>query len=315
VREGAFHVARELYGITFVPRPDLPVYHPEVEAFEVRDRDDSHLGIFYTDFHPRPGKRVGAWSSRYRAQQVRDGRSIRPIVVNVCNFSRPSGDAPALLSLEEVQTLFHEFGHALHSLLSRVSYSSLAYVPRDFVELPSQIMENWAFEPDVLKVYAKHHATGEDIPPALVEKIKASELFDQGFASVEYLSAAFLDMAWHTRAEGAGPDSKAFERETLERLGMPREIVVRYRSPYFTHIFGPGGGYAAGYYSYIWSEVLDADAFEAFKERGLFDPDIARKFRTEILERGGTEDGATLYRRFRGRDPRVEPLLARRGLG
>jgi peptidyl-dipeptidase Dcp len=314
VREGAFYVANTLYGITFTPRPDLPVYHPEVKAFEVKDADGSHLGVFYTDYHPRPGKRVGAWSSRFRGAQVRGTTNIRPVVVNVCNFSRPAGDLPALLSLEEAQTLFHEFGHALHSLLSKVPYTSLGGVPRDFVELPSQIMENWAMSPEVMRVYARHHATGEPIPAALVEKIEKSEQFNQGFMTVEYLAASILDMDWHTLASGQQPEPLAFEKASLARIEMPSQIVVRYRSPYFNHIFGPGGGYAAGYYSYIWSEVLDADAFKAFEEKGLFDPATARSFRTNILERGGTADAADLFRRFRGRDPSVDPLLERRGL-
>nr|MCU0255596.1 M3 family metallopeptidase [Vicinamibacterales bacterium] len=314
VRDGAFHVANRLYGITVAPLPDLPTYHPEVKAFEVKDADGSHLGVFYTDYHPRPGKRVGAWSSRYRGQRIVDGRNIRPVVVNVCNFSRPSGDRPALLSLEEVQTLFHEFGHALHSLLAQVPYQGLAGTPRDFVELPSQIMENWALEPDVLKVYAKHHATGEVIPLALVEKIAKARQFNQGFATVEYLAASLLDMDWHTLGSGPEQDPVKFEQASMARIGMPAQIVPRYRSPYFNHVFGPGGGYAAGYYSYIWAEVLDADAFQAFKEKGLFDPATARAFRTQILERGGTDEAAVLYRNFRGRDPRVEPLLVKRGL-
>ena len=314
VREGVFHVANALYGLTFVPRPDLPSYHPEVKAFEVRDRDGSHLGIFYADYHPRPGKRVGAWSSRFREQRVADGKSIRPVVVNVCNFSRPAGDAPALLSAEEVETLFHEFGHALHSLLSQVPYRGLSGVSRDFVELPSQIMENWAFEPDVLAVYAKHYKTGEAIPAALVEKLRKTETFDQGFATVEYLAASLLDMDWHTvTADRAVGDAGAFERKALARIQMPPQIVVRYRSPYFSHVFGPGGGYAAGYYSYIWAEVLDADAFQAFRQKGLFDPATARAFRT-LLEKGNSEDPAVLYRTFRGADPNVAPLLKKRGL-
>ncbi len=314
VREGAFYVAHRLFGLTFVPRPDLPVYHPEVEAFEVKDEDGSHLGVFYTDFHPRPGKRVGAWSNTFRNAHRLEGRDVRPIVVNVCNFPRPTSEAPALLSLEDVQTLFHEFGHALHSLLSRVPFASLGAVPRDFVELPSQILENWSLEPEVLRVYARHHRTGEPIPLDLVEKIKRMERFNQGFATVEYLAAAFLDMDWHLLTAGQQPEPADFERASLARIGLPREIVVRYRSPYFNHLFGAGLDYAASYYSYIWSEVLDADAFEAFKERGIFDPATARAFRRDILEPGGLDEAADLYRRFRGRDPDVRPLLLRRGL-
>ncbi len=314
VRDGAFYVAGKLYGLRFVPRPDLPVYNPEVRAFEVKDGDGSHLGVFYADYHPRPGKRVGAWSSRFREQWIKNGRDIRPVVVNVCNFTRPSGNTPALLSLEETSTLFHEFGHALHSLLARIPYRGLSSVPRDFVELPSQIMENWALEPEVLKVYARHYQSNEPIPDALIDKIKQSEKFDQGFATVEYLAASILDMDWHTLQAGQTPDTTAFERQSMQKLQMLPEIVVRYRSPYFNHIFGPGGGYSAGYYSYIWSEVLDADAFQAFKEKGIFDPATARSFRTNILERGGTDEAMNLYKAFRGAEPGVAPLLARRGL-
>jgi peptidyl-dipeptidase Dcp len=314
VRDGAFYVANRLYGLTFVARPDLPVYHPEVEAFEVRDADGSLLAIFYTDYFPRPGKRVGGWTSRFREQRTKEGRKIVvPLVTNVCNFSRPAGDAPALLSADEVSTLFHEFGHALNSFFSTAPYRGLRGA-RDAGELPSQIMENWAFEPDVLKVYAKHYKTGEDIPAPLVDKLKRSEQFNQGFATVEYLAAAILDMDWHTLTTTDEQDATKFEQQTLARIQMPSEIVPRYRSPYYNHIFGPGGGYAAGYYNYIWSEVLDSDAFQAFKENGLFDRATASSFRTNILERTGQEDAMTLFKRFRGREPSVEPLLVKRGL-
>ena len=312
VRDGAFAVASRLYGITFTPRPDLPVYNPEVAAFEVKDADGSHLAIFYADYFPRPGKRSGAWSSRFRGARVRDGKEVRPVVVNVGNFSRAAGDAPGLLSLDEVQTLFHELGHGLHSILSRVRYGGLAQVPRDFVELPSQIMENWALHPDVLPTYARHWKTGEPIPPALVEKLIAAQKFNQGFATVEYLAACLLDMEWHTLTGPFAAEPAAFERIVLARIGMPAEIVPRYRSTYFQHIFA--GGYSSGYYSYVWSEVLDADAFEAFKEKGLFDPATARSFRTNILEKGGSEEAMAMYVRFRGHPPSVEPLLAKRGL-
>jgi peptidyl-dipeptidase Dcp len=314
VREGAFYVANKLYGLTFTPRPDLPTYHPEVKAFEVKEADGTHVGIYYTDYHPRAGKRGGAWSSGFRSARLAPGgKRITPVVVNVCNFSRPAGDAPALLSLEEVETLFHEFGHALNSLLSNTPYRGLGGFPRDFVEVPSQIMENWALEPEVLAIYAKHYKTGEVIPAALVEKIKRSAQFDQGFATVEYLAASILDMDWHTLPAGPAKDATAFEDASMARIQLPSDIVSRYRSPYFNHIFGPGGGYAAGYYAYIWSEVLDQDAFQAFKEKGLFDQTTARGFRT-ILERGGTEDPMVLYKAFRGREPSVEPLLKKRGL-
>jgi peptidyl-dipeptidase Dcp len=311
-RKGVFYVANRLYGLTFIERADIPKYHPEVSAFEVKDADGSHLGVFLVDFHPRPGKRGGAWSSRYRGQHFRNGKDIRPIVVNVCNFTRPAGDTPALLTLEEVQTLFHEFGHAAHSLLSRIHYQSLASVPRDFVELPSQIMENWALAPEVLKVYAKHWKTGQTIPDELVAKIEKAEKFNQGFATVEYLAASFLDMDWHTLSQPQEVDAVVFEKASLDKIGLMPEILVRYRSPYFQHIFA--GGYSAGYYSYIWSEVLDSDAFQAFKEKGLFDQTTARSFRNNILEKGGTADAMEMYKRFRGREPSVQPLLEKRGL-
>jgi peptidyl-dipeptidase Dcp len=312
VRQGAFYVANKLYGLTFVERTDIPKYHSEVRAFEVKDSDGSHLGVFLVDYHPRPGKRGGAWSSRYRGQRIQDGKDIRPITVNVCNFTRPAGDQPALLRQEEAETLFHEFGHGLHSLLQRIHYRSLARVPRDFVELPSQIMENWAFEPAVLKVYAKHYRTGAPIPDELVTKIEKAAKYNQGFLTVEYLAASFLDMDWHTISAGQAPDAIAFEKAALEKIRMMPEIVVRYRSPYFQHIFA--GGYSSGYYSYIWSEVLDSDAFQAFKEKGLFDQETASAFRKKILEKGGTADAMEMYKSFRGREPSVEPLLKKRGL-
>ncbi len=313
VLEGAFYVAQRLYGLSVTARPDLPTYHPEVKVFEVKEADGTHVGIYYADYHPRPGKRGGAWSSTYRGSRLKDGARVTPVVVNVCNFSRPAGDAPALLSLEEVSTLFHEFGHGLNSLLSKTPYRGLGGFPRDFVEVPSQIMENWALEPEVLAVYAKHYKTGAVIPASLVEKIKKSAQFDQGFATVEYLAASVLDMDWHTLPTGPAKDALTFEQATMTRLGLPSSIVPRYRSPYFSHIFGPGGGYASGYYAYIWSEVLDQDAFQAFRERGLFDQATARAFR-RILETGGAEDAMVQYKAFRGREPSVEPLLRKRGL-
>jgi peptidyl-dipeptidase Dcp len=312
VRDGVFRVANRLYGITITRLENVPAYHPEVEAWEVKDADGSHLAVFYTDYHPRPGKRGGAWSSRYRDTWVDAGGAVRPIVVNVGNFSRGTADQPALLSLEETETMFHEFGHALHSILSKVRYRGLAMVPRDFVEMPSQILENWALEPEVLKEYARHWQTGEAIPAELIEKVRASRKFNQGFATTEYLAASLLDMQWHTLASPQPVDATAFEKAVLEKIGMPAEIVPRYRSTYFQHIFS--GGYSSGYYSYVWSEVLDADAFTAFREKGLFDPVTAKAFRTLILERGGSEDAMAMYLKFRGREPSVEPLLERRGL-
>ncbi len=246
VLKGAFHVANRLYGLTFIPRPDVPVYHPEVKAFEVRDADGSLLALFYTDFHPRPGKRGGAWTSSFRGTRVKDGKRVIPIVTNVSNFSRPAGDEPALLSRDEVETLFHEFGHALSSMLSKVEFRGLAGYPRDFVELPSQIMENWAFEPEVLKAYAKHYKTGDVIPMDMVQKIQQTDTFNQGFLTGEYLAAAILDMDWHTQTSTEEKNVTSFERESMERIGLPSAVVPRYRSTYFNHIFGPGGGYAAG---------------------------------------------------------------------
>jgi peptidyl-dipeptidase Dcp len=314
VRDGAFYTANRLYGITFTELKDVPVYNPEVKAFEVKDRDGSHLAVFLVDYHPRAGKRSGAWASGFRGQYLRDGKEIRPLVINVCNFSRPVGDAPALLSLEEVETLFHEFGHGLHGILGKKRYQGVGQVPRDFVELPSQVMENWATEPEVLKVYARHWKTGQVIPTALVKKIEATARFNQGFKNVEYLAAALLDMEWHTLSTTAEVDSGALERIALARMSMPDNIVPRYRTTYYQHIFGPGGGYSSGYYSYKWAEVLDADAFAAFEEKGLFDQAVARRFRT-LLEKGRSEDPMKLYQDFRGRPPSVQPLLKRLGFG
>ncbi len=313
VLKGAFEVAHRLYGISFTELKNLPTYHPEVRTFEVKDEDGSHLGIFYADYHPRPGKRAGAWSSRYRSQRMKDGSDIRPVVVNVGNFSRPAGDAPALLSLDEVETLFHELGHGLNSLFSRIRYRGLSTVEWDAVELPSQIMENWVLEPEVLKLYARHWKTSEPIPDALVKKLREARLFNQGFKTVEYLAACYLDMDWHVLEKAPDLETRPFEDRSMKAIGLIDEIPPRYRSPYFAHIFR-GSAYSAGYYSYIWSEVLDADAFAAFKENGLFDRETARSFRKNILERGGTADAIDLWMAFRGREPSVEPLLRRRGL-
>jgi len=312
VVQGAFAVANKLYGLTFTKIPNLPVYNPEVTAYEVKDANGEHLAVFLTDYHPRPGKRTGASTGRLRGSYVRNGKVVRPIVTNICNFTRPSGDEPALLSAEEVSTLFHEFGHALASFLGKVPYPTVAGFPRDFVEVPSQIMENWAFESEVLKLYAKHYKTGEVIPAALVDKIEKSAQFNQGFITVEYLAACFLDMDWHTLTTTAEQDANAFEKASMDKIQLLPEIPPRYRSPYYSHVFS--GGYSAGYYAYIWSEVYDKDAFQAFKEKGnLFDPATAKAFRT-ILEQGGTVDAMTAYKTFRGKDASVEPLLKARGL-
>ncbi|MBC8357851.1 MAG: M3 family metallopeptidase [Candidatus Aminicenantes bacterium] len=314
VIQGAFYVANKLYGIQFVERTDIPKYHEVVKVFEVKEADGSHIGILYTDYFPRASKRGGAWMNSFRKQSKLGGKEVHPVITNNGNFSKPTGNKPALISSEEVKTLFHEFGHALHGLLSNCTYNRLSgtSVPRDFVELPSQIMENWALEPDVLKIYAKHYETGEVIPQVLINKLKKAGLFNQGFASVEYLAASFLDMDWHTLTEAKELDPGEFETKSLSKIGLIPEIIVRYRSPYFNHIFS--GGYSSGYYSYIWAEVLDADAFEAFKETSLFDQKTAQAFRKNILERGGTEDPMTLYKSFRGAEPKVESLLKRRGL-
>jgi peptidyl-dipeptidase Dcp len=313
VREGVFHVAGRLYGITFTEQQDVPVYHPEVKAFEVKEKDGRHLGVLLVDYHPRPGKRGGAWCSAYRAAGFRGGKKVPAIMVNVCNFTRPAGDAPALLTADEVRTLFHEFGHALNGLFYAGRYRGTQGTPRDFVELPSQVMENWAMEPEVLKVYAKHYKTGEAIPAPLLEKMKKSAKFGQGFATVEYMAASLLDLDWHTLADTKERDAMAFEKASLAKWGLLPEIPPRYRTPYFNHIWA--SGYSAGYYSYIWSAVLDSDAFQAFQEKGdLFDPATAASFRENVLSKGGTAEAMELYKRFRGREPKVDPLLQKRGL-
>ena len=316
VRDGAFEVARKLWGLQFVERTDIPIYHPEVKVFEVKEADGHSIGILYTDYFPRPSKQSGAWSNTFRVQSARQGHFVTPLVGNNGNFFMPAGDRPSLLTFEEVTTLFHEFGHALHDLLSNCTYEAQAgtNVARDFVELPSQIMENWAAEPEVIKSYARHYQTGEPIPQSLLDRIKKAGLFNQGFATVEYLAACYLDMDWHILTDATERAALALESSSLARIGLIPEIVVRYRSPYFLHIFASGFGYSAGYYSYIWSEVLDADAFQAFKEKGLFDQTTAASFRQNILSRGDTEDLMALFVKFRGREPRVEPLLKRRGL-
>ena len=315
VRNGLFQVCTNLYGITFEERHDIPKDHADAQVFEVKEADGSHLGVLYMDFYPRASKRGGAWMEAYRKQYNKNGENITPVITTVFNFSKPTGDKPALLSFEEVSTMFHEMGHALHGLFSDCTYESISgtSVPWDFVELPSSIMENWASEPEVMKMYGKHFETGETIPDELIQKIKNAGHFNQGFVNVEYLSAAFLDMNWHTLNDTKSEiDVDQFESKALSDIGLIPEIVVRYRSTYFSHIFS--GGYSAGYYSYKWSEVLDADAFDAFKETSLFDAETAGSFRENILARGGTEDPMVLYKRFRGREPSIAPLLKRSGL-
>lgn len=316
VREGAFAVAGKLFGLTFKQIENMPLYHPECQVFEVKDRDSSLIGILYMDFFPRSSKKGGAWMNNYRDQVHYSGEAdIRPVVSITCNFSKPVGDKPALLSFDEVETLFHEFGHGLHGLLSQCHYKTLSgtAVARDFVELPSQVMEHWAVEPEVLKMYAKHYKTGEVIPQTLVDKIIKAGKFNQGFVTTEFLAAAILDMDFHTITKPADLDVDAFEKSSMEKAGLIPEIIPRYRSTYFNHVFP--GGYSSGYYSYIWAEVLDADAFEAFLEKGnIFDPEVAGSFRKNVLERGGTEEAMKLYVDFRGKTPGIEPLLKNRGL-
>ncbi len=311
---GMFQVADKLWGLKFTERKDIPVYHKDVRVFEVKEADGSSIGLLYMDFFPRAGKRGGAWMTSFRKQHIKDGKNVKPLISTVFNFTKPTGDKPALLSFDHVTTLYHEFGHALHGLLSKCTYNSLSgtSVARDFVELPSQIMENWAGEKEVLKMYAKHYKTGEIIPDELMEKMEKSGNFNQGFTTVEYLAAAFLDMKWHTMTEAKEEKVIEFEKAALDEINLIKEIVVRYRSTYFSHIFS--GGYSSGYYSYIWAEILDADAFNAFKENGIFDKETAQAFRENVLQQGGTDAPMKLYKQFRGQEPTTDALLKRRGL-
>ena len=313
VRDGVFAMSTELWGITFEQRDDIPTWHPDQQVFEVRDADGSHLAILYMDFFARESKRGGAWMNALRPQSNVDG-FVTPIVTNNFNYPAPTADSPSLLSLGEAETLFHEFGHALHGMFSDVTYESLSgtSTPRDFVEFPSQVMENWMREPEVLRMFARHYETGEEIPQETVDKIRASARFNQGFATVEYMAAAYLDMAYHTLDSAEAVEPRAFEDTAMADIGLIEEIIPRYRSGYFSHIFA--GGYSAGYYSYIWSEILDADAFQAFKETSLLDKETAARYREEILSKGGTRPGMELYKNFRGREPEIGPLLEKRGL-
>ena len=314
VREGAFATANKLYGITFRENPELPTYNKEAHAYEVMDGGEV-IGILYMDFFPRASKRSGAWMTEFRGQKVnQQGENVIPIIQVVCNFTKPSGNKPSLLNFDESETLFHEFGHALHGLLSKCHYPSLAgtNVPRDFVELPSQIMENWCRNPQVMKTYAKHYQTGEAIPDALIEKIAAAQTYGQGFINTELLAASLLDMDYHSITQKQPIDANAFEQEHLNKIGLIPEIISRYKSTYFQHIFTTG--YDAGYYSYTWTAILDHDAFAAFVESGdLYNPDLAKKFR-HILESGNTVEPMELYLQFRGKEPSVTPLLKDRGL-
>lgn len=315
VVEGIFYVANKLYGVTFTEMKDAPKYNPEVTVYEVKDDKGEHLAVFMTDYFPRATKRQGAWMSEFKGACNYDSINERPVVYNVGNFTRPSGDVPALLTLDEVETTFHEFGHGLHGMLTRASYRGQAgtNVDRDLVELPSQINEHWAFEPEVLAVYAKHYQTGEIIPTELVEKLNASAKFNQGFATTELAGAALLDIEWHKLNDGKDVNVAEFEANVAKKLGLPEELTFRYRSTYFKHIFG-SDGYAAGYYTYLWAEVLDTDGFELFKEKGIFDKATADAFRTNILEMGGSDDPMKLYKQFRGQEPNPDALLRNRGL-
>ena len=313
-KEGIFYVVEKLYGLKFIKRDDLPTYHEEAEAYEVQEADGTHLAILYMDFHPRDGKRVGAWSTAFRDVTYKDGKRIPQVGSIVMNFTRPAGDTPALLSFDEVSTFFHEFGHALHFMFVDGKYDrTIGSVPRDFVELPSQVMENWAAEPEVIKVYAKHYETGEPIPDELLEKLIKSGTFNQGFITGEYVAASLLDLDYHTTENPVITDVRAFENAAMDNIGLIPEFLPRYRSTYFSHIF-TGESYSAGYYVYIWAAVLDTDAFNYFKETGdIFNPEIAAKFR-ELLAKSGSDDGMNIYRKFRGQDPSIEPLLEKRGL-
>ena len=316
VRQAAFDVAGKLFGLSFAERSELDGYHPDVRIFEVTESASGrHIGLFVGDDFARASKRSGAWMSAFRGQRKLDGE-IRPIIVNVCNFAKPAEGKPALLSLDEARTLFHEFGHALHGLLSDVRYGSLAgtAVARDFVELPSQLYEHWFMTREVMREYCLHAETGEPIPEALIEKIETAQTFNQGFGTVEYTSSALVDLAFHSLEEPAEVDPLAFEAAELERIGMPAEITMRHRTPHFTHVFA-GDGYSAGYYSYLWSEVMDADAFNAFRETGdVFAPELAERLKRYIYSAGDTRDAAEAYTLFRGRLPTPDALLEKRGL-
>jgi peptidyl-dipeptidase Dcp len=315
VLKGVFETTNKLWGLTFTERFDIKVYHPDARVWEVKDKDGSHLGVFIGDYYTRSNKRGGAWMSSFKGQSNLDGRE-RPIVVNVCNFPAPVGDAPSLLSFENVVTLFHEFGHAMHGTLTNVTYGSMAGTsgPRDFTEFPAQILEHWASEPEILKSFATHYQTGEVIPDELIDKLLKAAKFNQGFANTEYLAASLLDMDWHTiKADEEIKNTDEFESASLAEIGLIDEIAPRYRSTYFAHIFA--GGYSSGYYSYVHSAVLDSDGFAAFKEAGdVFDQELATKLRENVYEKGSTEEAMDLYTQFRGREPEIDALLKVRGL-
>lgn len=313
VRDGMFYVANKLYGLTFTKLTNVPVYHPDVEAFEVKEADGKQAGVLYLDYFPRDSKEPGAWCDTFRDQYYKDGQRVAPVVYLVCNFTKPTADSPSLLTWDEVTTLFHEFGHALHNLSIDGKYSRIAgSLPNDMVELPSQIMENWAGHPDVLNVYAKHYKTGEIIPKTLLDRLQKSSVFNQGFVTVEYIAASVLDLDWHNIQKPEKIDVLDFEKKSMERIHLMKEIIPRYRTTYFSHIIG---GYAAGYYVYLWAAVLDSDAYQAFIDSGdLFNQDLASKFRKYVLKEGGTDEGMVQYLKFRGQEPSLDPLLRKRGL-
>lgn len=313
-QKGLFMVCNKLYGLTFKENKEIPVYQEDVKAYEVIDNNEV-IAIVYMDFFPRASKRSGAWMTNFREQYyTRDGKNVIPVVSLVFNFSKPVGNKPAMLNIDQMETLFHEFGHGLHGMLSRCHYRSLSgtNVPRDYVEMPSQFMEHFAFEPSILKMYAKHYETGEPISDELIAKIQASKTYGQGFINVELIAASLLDMDYHTITKKTAIKLPAYENERMNAIGLIPSIISRYRSTYFQHIFA--GGYGAGYYSYTWAAVLDNDAFEAFRENGVFDKATATSFRTNILEKGNTQDAMDLYMAFRGQEPSIEPLLRNRGL-
>jgi peptidyl-dipeptidase Dcp len=315
VQNGVFMVTQKLWGLNYKQLKNVPTYHVDATVWEVTEANGDILGILYMDMHPRESKRGGAWMTSYKEQTTQDGKRIPPVISIVCNFTKPTSSTPSLLTFDEVTTFFHEFGHALHGLMSNVKYESLAgtSVSRDFVELPSQVMENWASDPMVLKMYAKHYQTGEVIPDALIQKLDKASKFGQGFATAEYLASSILDMNFHAITEPIQGTSSEYEATVMKSIGLPTAITARHSSTHFSHIFS--GGYSAGYYSYIWSGVLDTDAFEQFKITGdLFNQDKAQSFRKNILEKGGTEDPMALYVRFKGSEPSIEPLLKKRGL-
>ena len=316
LKQGVFDLTNKLYGLKFKKLDNMPVYNSECEVYEILNPDDTHLSLIYFDWHPRPTKKTGAWMSNYRESYYKNGERVAPIVTNVCNFTRPSGDTPALISIDEAETLFHEFGHALHGMFANTKYRSTSgtNTPRDYVELPSQIMENWTCHPEFIKTWAKHYKTGEPIPDSLISKIDASSKFNQGFITLELIAAAILDMDWHTIKDTVRRNAIEFETESMNKIGMIPEIFPRYSSWYFGHIWSSDFGYSAGYYGYTWSAVLDADAFQAFVETGdIYNKEIAAKFRDNILMLGASRPADQLYRQFRGKDPSSDAFFIRKG--